>query len=63
LRSDNIWSLEVGSKTGKAIVLTQSALSIDSEGVPAKIRFTATVTLRAGLGNEVAQDSITLECV
>ncbi len=61
--SDNIWSLEVGSKAGKAIVLTQSDLSIDSEGVPAKIRFTATVTLRDGLGDEVAQDSITLECV
>ena len=61
--SDNIWSLEVGSKAGKAIVLTQSDLSIDSEGVPAKIRFTATVTLRDGLGDEVAHDSITLECV
>ncbi len=34
--SDNIWSLEVGSKAGKAIVLTQSDLSIDSEGVPAE---------------------------
>lgn len=31
--------------------------------IPAKIRFTATVTLRDGLGDEVAQDSITLECV
>ena len=61
--SDNIWALEVGSKAGKAIVLTQSDLSVDSEGVPAKIRFTATVTLRDGLGDEVAQDSITLECV
>ena len=61
--SDNIWALEVGSKAGKAIVLTQSDLSVDSEGVPAKISFTATVTLRDGLGDEVAQDSITLECV
>lgn len=61
--SDNIWALEVGSKAGKAIVLTQSDLSVDSEGVPDKIRFTATVTLRDGLGDEVAQDSITLECV
>lgn len=61
--SDNIWALEVGSKAGKAIVLTRSDLSIDSEGVPAKISFTATVTLRDGLGDEVAQDSITLECV
>lgn len=63
VKSDNIWSLEVGSKAGKAIVLTQSDLSIDSEGVPAKIRFTVTVTLRDGLGDEVAQDSITMECV
>ena len=61
--SDNIWALEVGSKAGKAIVLTQSDLSVDSEGVPGKIRFTATVTLRDGLGDEVAHDSITLECV
>ena len=61
--SDNIWSLEVGSKAGKAIVLTQSDLSIDSEGIPSKIRFTATVRLRDGLGDEVAQDTVTLECV
>lgn len=59
--SDNIWSLEVGSKAGKAIVLTQSDLSIDSEGVPPKIRFTATVRLRDGLGREVNQDSVTIE--
>ena len=61
--SDNIWSLEVGSKAGKAIVLTQSDLSIDSEGIPSKIRFTATVRLRDGLGDEVAQNTVTLECV
>ena len=60
--SDIIWAQEVGSKAGKAIVLSQSDLSVDSEGVPATIRFTATVTLRDGLGDEVAQDSITLQC-
>lgn len=63
VNSDKIWSLEVGSKAGKAIVLTQSDLSIDSEGIPSKIRFTATVRLRDGLGDEVAQDTVTLECV
>lgn len=58
--SDNIWSLNRGG-AGKAIVLTQDDLSVDSDGIPKVIRFTATVTLRDGMGDEVAQDAASFE--
>lgn len=58
--SDNIWA-QAHAKAGKAIVLTQEDLSIDSGGIPQRIRFTATVTLRDGMGDDVATESITME--
>ena len=58
--SDNIWAQSRGA-AGKSIVLTQADLSLDSDGVPPKIRFTATVTLRDGMGEEVDQQSASLE--
>lgn len=58
--SDNIWSLNRGG-AGKAIVLTQDDLSVESDGIPKVIRFTATVTLRDGMGDEVAQDAASFE--
>lgn len=58
--SDNIWAQQRGS-AGKAILLTQDDLSLDSSGMPKKIRFTATVTLRDGMGDEVDQQSVAFE--
>lgn len=58
--SDNIWAQGHGN-AGKAIVLTQEDLSIDSDGIPQRIRFTATVTLRDGMGNKVDTQSVSME--
>lgn len=58
--SDNAWALSRGS-AGKAIVLLHDDLSVDSGGIPKVIRFTATVTLRDGMGGDLATDSVSLE--
>ena len=58
--SDNVWAEKRGG-SGKAIVLTQEDLSIDSDGVPKKISFTATVILRDGMGNEADRQSVSLD--
>ena len=58
--SDNIWAEKRGN-AGKAIVLTQEDLSLDSDGIPRKISFTATVTLRDGMGNEADRQSVSLD--
>ena len=50
-----------GGGAGKSIVLTQEDLSLDSDGVPKKISFTATVTLRDGMGNEADRQSVSLD--
>lgn len=60
IASDNIWALNRGM-AGKSITLTQQDLSIDSEGVPSVIRFTATVTLRDGMGEQLDQQSASME--
>ena len=59
--SDIIWAEKRGN-AGKAIVLTLDDLSLDSDGMPRKIRFTATVTLRDGMGNEADKQSVSYEC-
>lgn len=58
--SDNVWAEKRGG-AGKSIVLTQEDLSIDSDGVPKKISFTATVILRDGMGNEADRQSVSLD--
>lgn len=58
--SDNIWAEKRGN-AGKAIVLLKDDLSLDSDGVPKVIRFTATVTLRDGMNNEADVQSVSLE--
>ena len=60
ISSDNIWALSRGG-AGKSITLTQQDLSLDSGGVPPVIRFTATVTLRDGMGEQVDQQSVSIE--
>ena len=60
IASDNIWAERRGN-SGKAIVLTKDDLSIDSSGVPTKIIFTATVTLRDGMNNEIDQQSASVD--
>lgn len=59
--SDIIWAEKRGN-AGKSIVLTLDDLSLDSDGMPKKIRFTATVTLRDGMGNEADKQSVSYEC-
>lgn len=57
--SDNAWALKVAD-AGKVLNLT--AADIDFNGyVPNVVRFTATVTLRDGMGNETAAGSINFE--
>lgn len=58
--SDNVWAEKRGG-AGKSIVLTQEDLSLDSDGVPKKISFTATVILRDGMGNEADRQSVSLD--
>lgn len=58
--SDTVWAEKRGG-AGKSIVLTQDDLSLDSDGVPKKISFTATVTLRDGMGNEADRQSVSLD--
>lgn len=58
--SDNVWAEQRGN-AGKSIVITKSDLGIDSEGVPKKIVFTATVTLRDGMGREKDQQSASVD--
>lgn len=58
--SDNIWAEKRGN-AGKAIVLLKDDLSLDSDGVPKVIRFTATVTLRDGMNNEADVQSVSFE--
>lgn len=55
--SDNIWAEKRGN-AGKAIVLLKDDLSLDSDGIPKVIRFTATVTLRDGMNNEADVQSV-----
>ena len=61
MASDNIWAREAGENAGKAIVLLKDDLSLDSDGVPKVIRFTATVTLRDGMNNEADVQSVSFE--
>lgn len=58
--SDNVWAEQRGN-AGKSIVIVKSDLGIDSEGVPKKIVFTATVTLRDGMGREKDQQSASVD--
>lgn len=58
--SDTIWAGKRGG-AGKSIVLTQDDLSLDSDGVPKKISFTATVILRDGMGYEADRQSVSLD--
>jgi hypothetical protein len=57
--SDNLWALNHAG-SGKAIVIAYGDLDADtSSGFPKTIRFTATVTLRDGMGETAAEDSVT----
>lgn len=57
--SDNVWSLR-HANTGKSLHLT--AEDMDFNGyMPKVIRFTATVTLRDGMGNEAATAAVSYE--
>ena len=57
--SDNAWALKRAG-AGKAINLT--AADVDFNGyVPRVLRYTATVTLRDGMGEEAATDSVSFE--
>ena len=57
--SDNAWAIR-RSNSGKSIHLTGS--DIDFNGyIPRVVRFTATVTLRDGVGNEAAADSASFQ--
>ena len=58
--SDTVWAEKRGG-AGKSIVLTQDDLSLDSDGVPKKISFTATVILRDGMGDETDRQSVSLD--
>lgn len=58
--SDTVWAEKRGG-AGKSIVLTQDDLSLDSDGVPKKISFTATVILRDGMGYEADRQSVSLD--
>lgn len=60
IASDNVWAERRGN-SGKAIVLTKDDLSIDSSGTPKRIIFTATVTLRDGMGQAADQQSVSLD--
>jgi hypothetical protein len=57
--SDNAWAIRRGG-AGKSIHLTRD--DIDFNGyVPKVVRFTATVTLRDGMGEAAAQDKAVFE--
>jgi hypothetical protein len=57
--SDNAWALKRAG-AGKSLHLTTD--DVDFNGyVPKTLRYTATVTLRDGMGNEAATDSISFE--
>jgi len=57
--SDNAWAIRRGN-SGKSIHLTGG--DIDFNGyIPRVVRFTATVTLRDGVGNEAAADSASFQ--
>ena len=57
--SDNAWALK-RANSGKSIHLTRD--DIDFNGyVPKVVRFTATVTLRDGIGNAAAGESVSYE--
>lgn len=58
--SDSVWAEQRGN-AGKSIVIVKSDLGIDSEGIPQKIVFTATVTLRDGMGREKDQQSASVD--
>jgi hypothetical protein len=59
--SDDAWAAK-HADCGKAIVITIDDLDAKtSSGFPKKVRFTATVTLRDGMGSEAATASVTKE--
>lgn len=58
--SDNAWGL-THANTGKSLHLTLADIDIDSAGFPRVVRFTATATLRDGMGEEAARNSVTFE--
>jgi hypothetical protein len=56
--SDNVWALE-HSGYGKAVTITYDDLGAStSSGFPKKVVFTATVTLRDGMGETAATNSV-----
>lgn len=57
--SDNAWAIR-RADSGKSITLNRDDCDFDGY-IPAVLKFTATVTLRDGMANEVATDSITFE--
>jgi hypothetical protein len=59
--SDNLWALNHAG-TGKAIAITYDDLDAQtSSGFPRTVRFTATVTLRDGMGTARATESVARE--
>ena len=57
--SDNAWAIRRGG-AGKSIHLTRDDIDFDGHG-PKVVRFTATVTLRDGMGEAAAQDKAVFE--
>ena len=57
--SDNAWAIR-RANAGKSIHLTAADMDFDGNG-PKTVRITATVTLRDGMGNNVAQDRAIFE--
>lgn len=57
--SDNAWAIR-RANSGKSITLNRDDCDFDGY-IPAVLKFTATVTLRDGMANEIATDSITFQ--
>jgi hypothetical protein len=57
--SDNAWAIR-RANSGKSITLNRDDCDFDGY-LPAVLKFTATVTLRDGMANEIATDSITFQ--
>jgi hypothetical protein len=60
VNSDKAWGIRHAG-AGKQISLTRDDVDFNGSDVPKVLRYTATVTLRDGMGNVTQTDSISLE--
>ena len=58
--SDNAWAIRRAG-AGKSLALTIADCDVDSTGFPKLLRFTATVTLRDGMGEPAGTDLASFE--